>query len=172
MLHVLRAILATLLLVPAIASASDSLKPAYSFKVYSDDKLFWEGRVAENEEVAHSALGVPGIPACYSPPGANNFFMAKMIEVYCPPSLFIMRGKRAAAENVTPACEGFLLKEEYIDHWQLVKQKNASAAVPVEISHTMCIGNGEKIEFTEKTTEGWLKQTTYKIEMTQEQKAE
>ena len=133
--------------------------PAYTFKVYANDELFWEGNFKEEGRTTMKELGMPEAPKCRS-----KMVPQDILSVYCRPVLRIVRNEEAAAAN----CDGFLLIEEYVDHWDRFNTGGNTVMAPAKISHNMCIGTGDSINFTGKTSDGWLKQTTYRIEMSKE----
>jgi hypothetical protein len=143
------------LAIPTFAIAYAWL-PAYTFKVYTNDELFWEGNFKEEGRTAMKVLGMPESPKC-----RNKMVPEDILSVFCRPVLRIVRNEEADAAN----CDGFLLIEEYVDHWDKSYLSGNTLMVPAKISHNMCIGTGDSINFTSKTSDGWLKQTTYRIEM-------
>lgn len=153
-------VLFLIFLAMSFSTFADEVSPAqaYTFKVYADEDLFWEGYLADGDEIETKALGLPAMPQCYSPMVAPQF-----TKVFCPPNLRIMRGRKASHVDVN--CDGFLLVEDYIDRWDKTKSKGNTIVAPVKVSHHMCIGAGDNINFIAKTGDGWLKKTTYRVEL-------
>lgn len=132
--------------------------PAYTFKVFENDKLIWDGEFKEGERVVQTRLhGVSESPQCR---GTNG--VAQITNMYCEPSLKIDRDKIAA----NASCPGFALVENRIERWEWAKIAGGKMLVPVEKNNVMCIGEGETINFTGKTPDGWFQPTNYRIEMT------
>lgn len=144
---------------PFSISAEDiSASSDYAFKVFADEELFWEGHLVYGDEIETKKLGLPGMPKCYSQMPDPRY-----AKVFCAPSLRIMRGQKA--REIDASCTGFLLVENYISHWEKTKANGNVMIAPATVTHHMCIANTDNVSFTDKTTEGWLKQTTYRVEM-------